>query len=42
MAEKKQFTAEEAKQIGDALGITWNSFDVEQYTICLLYTSRCV
>ena len=33
MAEKKKFTAEEAKQIGDALGITWNTFDVEQFTM---------
>ena len=31
MAEKKQFTAEEAKQIGDTLGIRWDIFDVEQF-----------
>ena len=28
---KKQFTAEEAKKIGDKLGIKWNKFEVEQF-----------
>jgi hypothetical protein len=28
---KKHFTAEEAKRIGDRLGIDWKDFDVEQY-----------
>jgi hypothetical protein len=28
---KKHFTAEEAKRIGDTLGIDWKDFDVEQY-----------
>ena len=27
----KSFTAEEAKEIGERLGITWNEFDVEQF-----------
>jgi len=31
MAAKKKFTAEEAKKIGEALGITWKEFDVEQF-----------
>jgi hypothetical protein len=28
---KKSFTAEEAKQIGEQLGIDWSKFDVEQF-----------
>ena len=28
---KKTFTAEEAKKIGEQLGIDWSKFDVEQY-----------
>jgi hypothetical protein len=32
---KKQFSSPEAKQIGDALGIRWDKFDVEQYTMGL-------
>ena len=28
---KKEFTEEEAKKIGDALGITWQEFDVDQF-----------
>jgi len=28
---KKSFTAEEAKKIGDQLGIDWVNFDVEQF-----------
>ncbi len=31
MSEKKHFTVEEAKQIGEQLGIDWSKFDVEQY-----------
>ncbi|MFH1657142.1 MAG: DUF5661 family protein [bacterium] len=27
----KNFTAEEAKQVGEALGIDWSKFDVEQF-----------
>jgi hypothetical protein len=30
MTEKK-FTTEEAKEIGEKLGITWDKFDVEQF-----------
>jgi hypothetical protein len=30
---KKAFTAEEAKKIGEQLGIDWSKFDVEQYRI---------
>jgi len=29
--EKKHFTAEEAKRIGESLGIDWSRFNVEQY-----------
>lgn len=28
---KKSFTAEEAKQIGEQLGIDWSKYDVEQF-----------
>ena len=35
MTSKKHFTTDEAKQIGEALGIDWNEFDVEQYRIGL-------
>jgi len=28
---KKEFTKEEAKKIGDALGITWQEFDIDQF-----------
>lgn len=35
MTSKKQFTNEEAKQIGEALGIEWSRFDVEQYRMGL-------
>lgn len=31
MTAKKHFTSEEAKRIGDTLGIDWKDFDVEQY-----------
>ena len=29
--EEKHFTAEEAKEIGEKLGITWDKFDVEEF-----------
>ena len=32
---KNNFTNEEAKKIGDALGIDWSRFDVEQFRIGL-------
>ena len=35
MTSKKHFTAEEAKQIGEALGIDWSKFDIEQYRMGL-------
>jgi hypothetical protein len=31
MAAKKEFTTEEAKRIGEKLGIKWDKFDVEQF-----------
>jgi hypothetical protein len=31
MTTKKHFTTEEAKQIGEQLGIDWSKFDVEQF-----------
>jgi len=31
MGGKKHFTAEEAKKVGEALGIDWSRFDVEQF-----------
>ena len=35
MTSKKHFTAEEAKRIGENLGIDWSKFDVEQYRMGL-------
>jgi hypothetical protein len=35
MISKKHFTTEEAKRIGEALGIDWSKFDVEQYRMGL-------
>ena len=35
MTSKKHFTTEEAKQIGEELGIDWINFDVEQYRMGL-------
>ena len=35
MTSKKHFTAEEARRIGDALGIDWSKYDVEQYRMGL-------
>lgn len=35
MTAKKHFAAEEAKQIGKALGIDWSKFDIEQYRMGL-------
>jgi len=31
MSTEKRFTEEEAKRIGDELGITWDKFDIEQF-----------
>lgn len=31
MSSKKVFTAEQAKEIGEKLGIKWDKFDLEQY-----------
>lgn len=31
MEQKKSFTAEEAKQIGEQIGIDWSKWDVEQF-----------
>ena len=35
MTSKQRFTTEEAKQIGESLGIDWSKFDVEQYRMGL-------
>ena len=35
MTSKKHFTVEEARKIGEALGIDWSKFDVEQYRMGL-------
>ncbi len=35
MRTEKQFSLAEAKQIGDALGIDWHAFSVEQFQIGL-------
>lgn len=31
MSEKRVFTTEQAKKIGEKLGITWDKYDVEQF-----------
>lgn len=31
MTIKKNFTVEEAKQIGEQLGLNWSRFDIEQF-----------
>lgn len=31
MSEKKVFTAEKVKEIGEKLGIDWSKFDIEQF-----------
>ncbi|MEZ4357199.1 MAG: DUF5661 family protein [Eubacteriales bacterium] len=31
MSEKKYFTAEQAREFGEKLGIDWKKFDVEQF-----------
>ena len=33
MGSKKSFTASEAKDIGEKLGIRWDKFDVEQFRV---------
>ena len=35
LRERKQFGFNEARQIGDALGIRWDTFDVEQFAMGL-------
>ncbi len=31
MSGKRNFTADEARKIGEQLGIKWNKFDIEQF-----------
>lgn len=31
MTTKKHFTDEEAKEVGERIGITWDKFDVDQF-----------
>ena len=35
LSEKNQFSFSEAKQIGDTLGVPWDTFDVEQFAMGL-------
>ncbi|MFC2010676.1 DUF5661 family protein [Chloroflexota bacterium] len=35
MTSKERFTTEEAKDIGEKLGIDWSKYDVEQYRMGL-------
>ncbi len=35
MTSKKHFTVEEARRIGESLGIDWSKFDVKQYRMGL-------
>ena len=36
MVEKKVFTSEQAKKIGENIGINWNKFNVEQFRMGLM------
>ena len=31
MSEKKHFSSEKAKEVGESIGIKWDKFDVEQF-----------
>jgi Protein of unknown function (DUF5661) len=31
VSEKRRTTAEEARRVGDAIGVDWNRFDLEQF-----------
>ena len=33
MSPKRVFTPEKAKEIGEALGVDWTKFDVEQFRV---------
>ncbi len=35
MSAKQHFTSDEARQIGEALGIDWSQYDVEQFQMGL-------
>ena len=35
MSNHKEFTIEEAKAIGDAIGIDWETYDIEQFRVGL-------
>jgi hypothetical protein len=35
MSARRTFTSEQARQIGDTLGIDWSRFDVEQFRMGL-------
>jgi len=36
MVEKKVFTSEQAKEIGENIGISWSKFNVEQFRMGLM------
>lgn len=33
MSPKKVFTAEQAKKVGEKLGVDWSKYDVEQFRV---------
>ncbi len=35
MGAKREFTTEEARQIGDRIGVNWNEYDIEQFRMGL-------
>ena len=35
MASKRQFTTEEARHIGDRIGVDWNQYDIEEFRMGL-------
>ncbi len=35
MANKREFTTEEARRIGDQIGVDWNKFNIEEFRMGL-------
>lgn len=35
MGSKRQFTVDEARQIGDQIGVDWNQYDIEEFRMGL-------
>ncbi len=35
MSAKREFTTEEARQIGESIGVDWNQYDIEEFRMGL-------